>query len=73
MTILPDPPTQIVQEAYERYIATMRHKADIQILAAAILAKPNMILSGNREHFNDLVAPNVGFGLLPALSLLNYR
>lgn len=60
LTIVPDPPSHVIQEAYELYIAIMRHKADIQILAAALLAKPDAILSGNREHFNDLVAHKCG-------------
>jgi predicted nucleic acid-binding protein len=60
LKISPDPPTWMVRETYERYIATMRHKADIQILAAALVAKPTMILSGNREHFNDQVSHKCG-------------
>jgi len=56
LTVLHAPEDNVIQKTYKLYIATMRHQADIQILAAALLAKPNFILSGNREHFNDLVA-----------------
>jgi len=53
---LPDPPIAIVKETSSLYLSAMRHQADIPILAAAILAKPSVILSGNREHFNDAVS-----------------
>ena len=57
-TIFPDPSEEIIKDISNQYLASMRHKADIPILAAAILAKPKIILSNNREHFNDIVAKN---------------
>lgn len=62
LQILPDPSLQEVKEAYTKYIGVMRHKADIPILTAAISCKPTpfIVLSNNREHFNDLVAAKSG-------------
>ncbi len=60
LTILPDASVEIVQETRRLYLSAMRHQADIPILAAAILAKPSIILSGNREHFNDAVSHKCG-------------
>jgi len=40
----------------------MRHKADIPVLAAALSMDPapHVILSGNRDHFNEAVAQRCG-------------
>jgi len=48
----------VVKQAYEKYIGVMRHK----VLTAALSMKPapDVILSGNREHFNDAVAGRCG-------------
>jgi predicted nucleic acid-binding protein len=56
LIVLPDPTPELVRATHEKFIFEMRHKADIHVLAAAIGANPDVILSGNREHFNDLVA-----------------
>ena len=56
LVVLSDPAPNIVRLIYKDYISVMRHKADIPVLAGALQAKPDIILSGNREHFNDLVA-----------------
>jgi predicted nucleic acid-binding protein len=70
ITVFPAPADQIVQKTYKLYISAMRHKADIQILAAALLAKPDVILSGNREHFNDLVAHRCGIRICSCLEFI---
>lgn len=56
LTIFPDPTEQIIEETSRLYLASMRHKSDIPVLAAAISVKPTLILSNNRAHFNDIVA-----------------
>lgn len=60
LVVFTAPSDQMVQKTYKLYMSLMRHKADIQVLAAALLAKPDVILSGNRKHFNDLVAYKCG-------------
>ena len=62
LCILPDPDGAIVQQVCDKYIGVMRHRADIPVLAAALMMepKPHAILSGNREHFNDAVAKRCG-------------
>lgn len=49
-----------VEKTYIDFISSMRHKADIEILAAALITKPAAILSGNRKHFNNIVAIKSG-------------
>ena len=70
LTVFPAPPDHIVQKTYKSYISIMRHQADIQILAAAILVKPDVILSGNREHFNNLVANKCGIRIRSCLEFI---
>jgi predicted nucleic acid-binding protein len=70
LTILPDPPKATVKETSSLYLSSMRHQADIPILAAAILAKPRVILSGNREHFNDTVSQKCGIRIYSCIEFL---
>ena len=72
LQILPDPSLKEVKEAYEKYIGVMRHKADIPILASALSCKPTpfVVLSNNREHFNDMVAAKCGIKILSCPELL---
>lgn len=53
---------QTVKATYDKYIGVMRHKADIPVLAAALSMDPapHVILSGNRDHFNEAVAQRCG-------------
>jgi predicted nucleic acid-binding protein len=70
LIILPDPPMAVIKETNFLYLSSMRHRADIPILAAAILAKPSVILSGNREHFNDTVAQKCGIRIYSCIEFL---
>jgi hypothetical protein len=60
LTVFEAPAREFVGETYREYIASMRHKPDIEVLAAALLAKPAAILSRNRDHFSDEVAQKCG-------------
>lgn len=60
ISIEPDATAEEFKAAYERYLPVMRHAADIPILAVAIRCKPAIILSGNREHFNEKVEKRCG-------------
>jgi hypothetical protein len=60
LRVFPKPPAEFVNETYRQYIGVMRHAPDIEVLAAALLAKPAAILSRNREHFSDSVAQRCG-------------
>lgn len=57
LIVLPDPDSAIVLATRDKYLGVMRHKSDIPVLAAALTMKPvpHVILSGNRDHFNDAV------------------
>lgn len=60
LTIMQDPPDETVRKTFHAYLPLMRHSADITILAAALLCNPDVILSGNRQHFNNAVAKKCG-------------
>ena len=60
MSIEPDATDDEFKESYNLYLPVMRHVADIPILAVALRCKPAIILSGNREHFNDKVEERCG-------------
>lgn len=64
LEIVPDAAPELVRETYNSYIALMRHKNDIPILACVLTIKPYVVLSGNREHFNDKVAAKSGIPML---------
>lgn len=64
LQVIPDAKPELVRETYNSYIAIMRHKNDIPILACALTIKPYVVLSGNREHFNDKVAAKSGIPML---------
>ena len=72
LQISPDPSLDTVKEVYDRYIGLMRHKADIPVLASAINYSPALyvILSNNREHFNDLVSARCGIKILACAEFL---
>lgn len=72
LEVLPDPSLDEVKQAYDKYIGVMRHKADIPILASALSCSPApfMILSANREHFNDLVSARCGIKILSCSEFL---
>jgi len=57
LSIVPDPPEAEVLAVNKMYLPLMRHQADIPILTAALIMKPqpDFILSGNRKH---LMPPN---------------
>jgi len=56
LQVVPDATPELVRQTYNSYIALMRHKNDIPILACLLSVKPYVVLSSNREHFNDKVA-----------------
>lgn len=72
LQVVPDPSVISVKDAYDKYIGAMRHKADIPVLAAAINYSPTpyVILSNNREHFNDLVSARCGIKILSCAEFL---
>lgn len=71
VTIVPDPSAQEVQKTFDTYMASMRHDADIPILAAALSTKPDCILSGNRQHFNDAVSRKCGIRICSCQEFLH--
>jgi len=48
----------------------MRHLADIPVLAAAIEAKVEFIVSGNRKHFNPATAARAGIPMYSSSEFL---
>lgn len=67
---MPDPPIELVKETYTKYLGIMRHQADIPVLASAIELGPNLILSDNDEHFNQLVAERCGIPMFTSEQFL---
>jgi hypothetical protein len=70
LQVVPDATPELVRQTYNSYIALMRHKNDIPILACALTIKPYDVLSGNREHFNDRVAAKSGIPMLSCEELV---
>ena len=64
LEVVPDAVPELVRQTYHSYSALMRHKNDIPILACALTIMPYVVLSGNREHFNDKVAAKSGIPML---------
>jgi hypothetical protein len=64
LEVVPDAVPELVRQTYHSYIALMRHKNDIPLLACALTIMPYVVLSGNREHFNDKVAAKSGIPML---------
>lgn len=73
LQILQNPEATTVNEICDQYLAIMRHKADIPVLACALAMQPqpNMILSGNRDHFNDAVAAKCGIKICSCPEFIN--
>jgi predicted nucleic acid-binding protein len=60
LKIINNPSIKLVLETKKKYLASMRHLADIPVLASAIEVKADLILSGNREHFNKKTSKMCG-------------
>jgi predicted nucleic acid-binding protein len=69
--VLPNPSVDHVKTTFKKYLGVMHHQADIPVLASALEVEPNMILSDNREHFNDRVAERCGIRIYSAEEFLN--
>jgi predicted nucleic acid-binding protein len=70
LVVLPDPDIKIVLEARRKFLPTMRHLADIPVLAAAIEAKADVIVSGNRKHFNNATSARAGIPMYSCTEFL---
>ncbi|HEY9869252.1 MAG TPA: type II toxin-antitoxin system VapC family toxin [Candidatus Obscuribacterales bacterium] len=70
LMVVPDPPRELVESAKQRYLPTMRHLPDIPVLASALEQKADLILSGNREHFNDATAGRAGIQMYSCAEFL---
>lgn len=74
LIIVPDPDMASVIATRDKYLGVMRHKADIPVLAAALNMnpKPHVILSGNRDHFNDAVADRCGIKICSCQEFIEF-
>ncbi len=72
LTVHPSPPASEVQAGIARFLPLMRHKADIAVLVAAILAQPDWLVSGNLDHFNPAVARASGLRIVSPAQLMGY-
>jgi predicted nucleic acid-binding protein len=70
LVVIDDASPEEVRATFTTYIATMRHRNDIPILAAALRRKPDFIISNNREHFNDAVGEKSGIRMLSCAEFL---
>ncbi len=71
LIIRANPSAKNVIATKQTYLPLMRHLADIPVLAAAIESKPDLILSGNRKHFNDKTAIKCGIPIFSCKEFLN--
>lgn len=74
LIVVPDPDAASVIATRDKYLGVMRHKADIPVLAAALSMdpKPHVILSGNRDHFNDAVADRCGIKICSCQEFIEF-
>lgn len=74
LVILPDPDAAFVKEIWDKYLGVMRHRADIPVLAAALAIEPppHVILSGNREHFNQKVEERCGIKIFSCQEFIEF-
>lgn len=70
LEIRPDPALEVVLAARRKFLPTMRHLADIPVLAAAIEAEADFIVSSNRKHFNDATAVRAGIPMYSCTEFL---
>lgn len=70
LAVRADPSSAVVLDARQKYLPTMRHLADLPVLAAAIEAKADVIVSGNRKHFNDKTAERAGIPMYSCAEFL---
>jgi hypothetical protein len=60
-------PAPLIEEV-ERYLPTIlpliRHVNDLRPVISALQAKPDWIISGNREHWNDALAHRTGLRIV---------
>lgn len=71
LVIHPNAPDDKVLAAWKLLLPTVRHAADIPVIASAIELKPNLILSGNRKHFNNKAATKIGIPIFSCGELLD--
>lgn len=71
LTVHPNAPDDKVLAAWRLLLPTVRHAADIPVIAAAIEVRPNLILSGNRKHFNNRAAAQIGIPIFSCGELLD--
>lgn len=74
LIVLDDPDAESVNATREQYLGIMRHKADIPVLAAALamIPRPQVILSGNRDHFNDAVSDRCGIRICSCQEFIEF-
>jgi predicted nucleic acid-binding protein len=74
LIVLPDADPAFVKATWDRYLGVMRHKADIPVLAIALSIKPQpqVILSGNRDHFNPKVEERCGIKICSCQEFIEF-
>ncbi|MBX9877990.1 MAG: PIN domain-containing protein [Candidatus Obscuribacterales bacterium] len=71
LKVHPNAPDDMVLAAWRMLLPTVRHAADIPVIAAAIEVRPHLILSGNRKHFNNRAAIKIGIPIFSCGELLD--
>jgi hypothetical protein len=74
LIVLPDPDADAVNATLDRYLGLMRHTADMPVLASALTMtpQPQVILSGNREHFNHAVEGRCGIKICSCQEFIEF-
>jgi len=63
-------PTVAEMEAHAHLLAAVRHRNDMPGVVAAVLARPDWVLSTNTEHWNAELAARTGLRIATPLAFL---
>lgn len=57
---VPEPPEELLRAVYVRAEKALRDPKDIPVLAAAVYAEADLLISGDRKHFGKLYGTVIG-------------
>lgn len=63
-------PTVAEMEAHAYLFAAVRHRNDMPAVVAAVLARPDWVLSTNTDHWNEDLAARTGLRIVTPLTFL---
>lgn len=72
LRVHPRPSEEAVREGVKSYLPVVRHRADVPVVVAALLARPDWLASSNTRHFNAALAQKTGLRIVSPRELLSY-